>query len=49
MNHSTTQHIEQFITLTKREVEIIELLANDQNNPQITEQLFQYALAIDLV
>lgn len=33
-------NMQKFETLTKREVEILELLANDQNNPQIAEQLF---------
>ena len=33
-------HRNQFRELTKREVEIVTLLANDFNNPQIAEMLF---------
>ncbi|MTI20983.1 LuxR family transcriptional regulator, partial [Fulvivirga sp. RKSG066] len=33
-------HVTQFESLTRREYEIVSLLANDYNNPQIAQELY---------
>lgn len=38
--HFRRSHAKRFAALTKREVEITMLVANDFNNPQIAEMLF---------